>query len=301
MRSLIASSGLFFLSVAAQASHTIDNPLPVITPQFNSPSTVWNDLSDALPVVPSTIEPFESGYSFASCGAGTGDGVEEYDAYNIFYDDCPEPWQVCLHKDNGISLDSVAEMFGKVPVGFRQYVRDLTVGNNSVAFWKNTSLVMSPNFWRIYVMIHESTHAVDLLSTADLIALDAGTYSDSQEWRDAYYSDKSVPTTGSNYLWEESFAEMGPRAFYDWYVEGGLANFQPNWSEFENQLSTFKSLVGHRAQLGGTCEFRVANEPAVPTSSTSRRRRGPAPDTSFKSDIRVIRVPDNLPTFEFTE
>lgn len=110
MRSLITSSGLFFLGIAAQASHTIDNPLPVITPQFNSPSTVWNDLSDALPVVPSRIEPFESGYSFASCGAGTGDGVEEYDAYNIFYDDCPEPWQVCLHKDNGISLDSVAEV-----------------------------------------------------------------------------------------------------------------------------------------------------------------------------------------------
>lgn len=71
--------------------------------------------------------------------------------------------------------------------------------------------------------------------------------------------------------------------------------------KFENQLATFKSLVGHRAQLGGTCQFRVANEPAVPTSSTGQRRRGPVPDTSFKSDIRVIKVPDSLPTFEFTE
>lgn len=83
-------------------------------------------------------------------------------------------------------------------------------------------------------MIHEATHAVDLLNVDSLLQVEAderAIYSAREDWRAAYYADQSTVTVGANTNWLENFAELGPRAFYDDYVEGGLANFQPNWNE----------------------------------------------------------------------
>jgi hypothetical protein len=94
----------------AQTAEPIAEPLlPVIQPQFPSTSPIWNDLFDALPAVPARIEPFEAGWSYQSCGNESS--LSNYDSYNIFFDDCPEPWQVCLKRDIGISPESVAEVW----------------------------------------------------------------------------------------------------------------------------------------------------------------------------------------------
>ena len=93
---------------------------------------------------------------------------------------------------------------------------------------------MPENWWRIYVMIHEATHAVDLLDVDSLLQITPNrkaAYNGKEEWRAAYYADESTVTPGANTNWAENFAEMGPRALYDDYVPGGLANFQPNWNE----------------------------------------------------------------------
>jgi hypothetical protein len=126
---------------------------------------------------------------------------------------------------------SSSQMFGKLPGSCRQYVRDLTVHDGFGAYWRNTTLVISKTFWNIAALLHEASHAVDLLDTETLGAIVTPAYSSTPQWRDAYYASQSAATTGSNYDWLENFAEMGARLFYDLYVEGGLANFQPNWGE----------------------------------------------------------------------
>lgn len=107
---ILASIASLFATANAQTGdlrqEQIENQIPVISPSFQSPSVHWADLLDALPAVPATIEPFETGWAFQSCSSSP----TSYDYYNLLFEDCPEPWQVCLGKESNLTIDDVAEV-----------------------------------------------------------------------------------------------------------------------------------------------------------------------------------------------
>lgn len=107
---ILAGIASLFATVNAQTGdlrqEQIENQIPVISPSFQSPSAHWADLLDALPAVPATIEPFETGWGFQSCSSSP----TSYDYYNLLFEDCPEPWQVCLAKESNLTIDDVVEV-----------------------------------------------------------------------------------------------------------------------------------------------------------------------------------------------
>lgn len=107
---IFASIASLFAAVNAQTGdlrqEQIQDQIPVVSPSFQSPSVHWADLHDALPAVPATIEPFEDGWAFQSCSSSP----TSYDYYNLLFEDCPEPWQVCLAKESNLTIDDVVDV-----------------------------------------------------------------------------------------------------------------------------------------------------------------------------------------------
>ena len=43
--------------------------------------------------------------------------------YEILYEDCPRPWYVCRHETAEMSIEAIADNFGRLPVALRDFVR----------------------------------------------------------------------------------------------------------------------------------------------------------------------------------
>lgn len=78
---------------------------------------------------------FPNGYSRDYWGAGWmpqvcrdmahefGLNPNDFSVFNAHYADCPTAWVFCRHKDSAASESNMLEMFGRTPVGMRQFVR----------------------------------------------------------------------------------------------------------------------------------------------------------------------------------
>lgn len=107
MRAHYATSSVMLLGTVM--TQEIPEPhLPVIQPSYEPDSTVWEALYDALPAVPATIEPFDAGVLYESCMTKYSDSP--FDAYNVTFDDCLEPWRVCLQRDLSFPIEKVVEV-----------------------------------------------------------------------------------------------------------------------------------------------------------------------------------------------
>ncbi|KAL8981839.1 MAG: hypothetical protein Q9205_003484, partial [Flavoplaca limonia] len=54
-----------------------------------------------------------------------GFNLADMKAYDINFDDCEAPWIVCNHKDSDVSIETLADTIGRIPVGSRSYVRHI--------------------------------------------------------------------------------------------------------------------------------------------------------------------------------
>jgi hypothetical protein len=52
-------------------------------------------------------------------------GLNPYDidVYNVHYNDCNQAWVMCRHHQSPLTIETMAENFGRVPVRMRNFVR----------------------------------------------------------------------------------------------------------------------------------------------------------------------------------
>lgn len=55
----------------------------------------------------------------------TGHGLNpnDFTIFNVHYDDCGEAWTFCRHKNAGASEIDMIDIFGRMPVHMRSYIR----------------------------------------------------------------------------------------------------------------------------------------------------------------------------------
>lgn len=215
------------------------------------------------------------------------------------------------------------DLFGRVPVGARQWVRHIinlpdrklpTVSPQTFPQLgiPNVNLIHSPAdgthaynsggniaiFDRIHgeltIFIHETGHSLDLLG-----AYPDNPLSSSLNWLNSYAQDSHVPDSYSQTNQVENVAQNTVVAAYDLNVPEGIQGVEPKWYGLRSQLltiSTEQSVNEGFLLRGGVCNKRLENSKAVMVDGQSRDRtaRGLAepPDVRLSDSVDVIEPVD---------
>ncbi|RYP64117.1 hypothetical protein DL770_009251 [Monosporascus sp. CRB-9-2] len=293
---IVTKTAAGLLSLAALAASQFH---PVISPEL-SRGQIADGLVHHMKQTYGTAENWGAGWIYESCKSEAqmrGYNPNDIEIFNVFYEDCNEPWIMCRHR--GVSSPTKAEMverFGKLPLRTRQYIRHVNVfpdlGNGAAGLFYNYNIMFGNNYMDLYVLIHESSHALDYAARADDIG---SPFSGTSVWQDAYRSDSRAPTSYARTNWVESYAEIGPLGFYEKHVPGGLINIQPNTHQIRNQLNTYVGYLGWDIEYNlGWCNMRLPNTEPVPMSNSFRvTDMADKPDVGFKSEnITVVDFPE---------
>lgn len=117
--------------LAALAAHLVvtasaQNPdKPTIKPPMKW-DRMENDLRRNLSPANSTRKYWSPGWIPATCkdfADGHNLSSSNFTVFNVNYDDCSEPWIFCRHMNATASELDMIEMFGRMPVRMRSYVR----------------------------------------------------------------------------------------------------------------------------------------------------------------------------------
>lgn len=86
------------------------------------------NLTDNLPRASSTLVTLDTlPSSCADVNKPTGECTATMTATNVTFDDCGDPWTVCMCSNTNMTLDTVIDRFARVPVGLRRYVGTVVV------------------------------------------------------------------------------------------------------------------------------------------------------------------------------
>ncbi|KAL8660055.1 MAG: hypothetical protein Q9202_006821 [Teloschistes flavicans] len=216
----------------------------------------------------------------------------DVETYNVHYDDCSTAWVMCRHKSSPDPLINMIDLFGRLPVHTRQYVRHMIALPDPAgghAYNSNGNIAL---FNRIdgdlTVFIHESGHSLDLL----------GAYADkplssSANWLNNYNQDSAVPDPYAQTNQVENVAQNTVVDSYNLNVAGGFAGVEPGWQQIFHQFATVQTEqrnAGNFLVPGGTCTSRLVN--SAPVTQSGKRKRGvllgPKPDVALPSNLNII-------------
>ncbi|KAF2104712.1 hypothetical protein NA57DRAFT_70919 [Rhizodiscina lignyota] len=242
--------------------------------------------------------PQESKTIVTSVG-GLSFNPSDFLVYNVHYADCPDPWVFCHHKDAGITIDSMASQFGRLPIQMRQWVRHVNVvpGDGGWAFeWNGSLTFIGPIDYMANVIVHETAHSLDL----------NGAYSDnplssSDNWWNNYDQDSNVPDPYATSNAIECVAQATVVAFFNENITGGFESVEPNHDKISHQYTT---IIAEALSAGqGNSIFLVGqNVPAThrlpnsdpvpmvdaPAGSLSLVGLGEPPDVTIKGDVTLV-------------
>lgn len=288
-KSVLGLVSFLVASAAAQGQN------PVINPEI-SRQQVWEGLTPYMPAQGAVVSVWDAGWIYESCKSEAemrGLSPNDIEVFDVLYGDCDEPWVMCRHKAvTSPTRDEMIGIFGRLPVNTRQYIRHVNVfpdlGNGAAGLFYNYNIMFGNGYMDLYVLLHESSHALDYAARPDI----GSPFSGTSAWQDAYLSDSASPTPYGQGSWVEGYAEIGPLGFYDKHVPGGLGNIQPNKQQIQNQLNTYEGYLNWVLDFGGTCGSRLPNTGAVQTSNSVRINMANKPDVSFKSNVTVLDLPE---------
>ncbi|KAG8162180.1 hypothetical protein KVR01_007945 [Diaporthe batatas] len=112
-----------------------------------------------------------------------------------------------------MTVNQVADRFGRVPIGARQYVRIVNVyGAKSCSAWSNA---VDLSFFgdcsgAESVFLHENSHNLDYW-----VAGGGSWYSQSQDWKDTVAKGSCVADNYAKTTYTEAFAQVGVMDFYN--------------------------------------------------------------------------------------
>ncbi|KKK12048.1 hypothetical protein P175DRAFT_0521442 [Aspergillus ochraceoroseus IBT 24754] len=250
---------------------------------------LWQGNINNLNPTQSTWDQWGSGWIPADCKSiaeSQGLSPSDFEVYNVHYTDCGDAWVFCRHTSSSIDLVSTIDIFGRLPVRTRSWVRHvMTIPGNDWAFNSNGNIAFSgKTAGNIDVAIHESGHSLDLLGAYGEVL------SSSQTWLDNYNQDSNVPDNYARTNQVENVAQNTVVSVYDKVVPGGLGSVQPNWSKIFHQYATLEWKAGDHIIPGGTCDRHLINSETVSMTSSQKRstRLADKPSHEFKGTYNNI-------------
>ncbi|KAI4270971.1 MAG: hypothetical protein LQ337_006347 [Flavoplaca oasis] len=294
--SCLAIVGAFFTALAA--SQELTKP-----PVQDNLDNLKQGLVNNLKVTQSSREKFRAGWMPKVCKDIANDekrNPADFQIWKVKYNDCPEPWIMCYHRNSPSPLDALINTFGRLPVHTRDFVRHVVSIPSDGAFAYNldgTVVFFGTTLNNLPVHIHEAAHSLDLENAYPLKPL-----SSSSKWLQAYDKDSAVPDPYAQSNQVENVAQNTVVATFDRNVPGGIEKVMKDSGKIKNQYTTVLNQQKEGGGLlvpGGKCRKRLPNSEAVPVGPSSRVMRaraeveemGERPDVSFQDkEVEVLEV-----------
>ena len=136
---------------------------------------------------------------------------EDIEFFEVKYDDCQHKWKMCRHKNSKESQDGLAELFGRVPVRARQWIKWIASlpAEHGYPYCSANAytdaggiLLKGCNGTELEVVIHETSHILDVK------AYKTKNIAKSAEWNSTYMLDQGVPDRYSQTNMVEDFAQV---------------------------------------------------------------------------------------------
>lgn len=188
---------------------------------------------------------------------------------------CSVSWTFCRHHNASLSQIDMIDLFGRLPVHERQWVRHvIAVPGGGSAYMSSADVVFQGPVGTPSVFQHEVGHAVDFYKNS---VRSSGT----STFLNAINADTCVPDAYSNSNEIEDYTQVGVLAMYEIVNPGGLDPIGANWRCLLNQKIALDGFQRSDMIPGGTCARRWANDvvvkmgPAVP----GRKRDAPVSST----------------------
>ncbi|KAJ7503242.1 hypothetical protein B0H11DRAFT_1797858 [Mycena galericulata] len=277
-------SGARLVSATLRLTNLDVTPAPLtaltLTPQ--EPDFAF-DLYSALP--PASVLQTQDIELPGECGPYVGPGQEcttNMTATSVFYEDCGDPFTVCRCADAAMSIETVLDRFGRVPIGLRRYVGTIVVLNDTEphAYTLTSGDIHFFADCAMDTWVHESTHSFDF-ATPD------APHSSVPGWSQAIANDSCVPDNYSDTNRVEDFAQMSViktyMLLYDGHLPPGFrADCMSHQLDFLGALPVYNA----SALFGNTC---IINDglPGPRTVSTNFA----APAAAFRTGLSTLPSP----------
>ncbi|KAL8750780.1 MAG: hypothetical protein Q9199_006851 [Rusavskia elegans] len=220
----------------------------------------------------------------------------DVETYNVHYDDCSTAWVFCRHKASPDPLINMIDLFGRLPVKTRQYVRHMIAlpdPNGGHAYnWNGNIAMFNRIDGDLTVFIHESGHSLDLLGAYADKPLSAST-----NWLNNYNQDTNVPDPYAQTNQVENVAQNTVVDSFNLNVPGNFGGVEPGWQKIFHQYATVQTEQRNAGDLlvpGGTCTSRLTNSAPGPQNTGAKRwlqRRvavSPKPNVALPVGLKVI-------------
>ncbi|KAL8637442.1 MAG: hypothetical protein Q9228_005284, partial [Teloschistes exilis] len=203
----------------------------------------------------------------------------------------------------GYRRETVHDLFGRLPVKTRAYVRTLMIlpqetGEASgYAYTMNQDIVIyGKDIANLMVYIHESGHALDL---GGAYTNDGSYLSSSDDWLKYYNQDSKVVDGYAKTNQLENVAQNHIVSSYNLNVPGGFGAFKSGWEQISHQYTLLDQrqhtkTAGDKLRPGYACGKRVKNDEIIrfPSTWTSRIMKksaeGEKPNVELMSGLEVI-------------
>ncbi|KAJ7052106.1 hypothetical protein C8F01DRAFT_1066533 [Mycena amicta] len=210
-----------------------------------------SDLPPAYSVLSTPIDPPSN--CLQHVGA-TSECTSEMSALSVIFEDCGSAFTVCRCGDATMSMDTLVDRLGRVPVGLRRYAGTIMAFANVTNLGPSAYTLDTSGDTHFFgdcemdTWIHEITHAFDF-------ALPAW-QSSAPGWTEALDADTCVPDVYSQTNAVEDFAQLSVILVYQ-ILHGG--NLPPGFSAdcMANQLAFLSSLIVYNAGtlFGNNCDI----------------------------------------------
>lgn len=281
---------------------------PIIQPNFpgGGLASLGQGLLDNLNPTQSTSDVWAAGWIPADCKTLVqGAGLSPFDVttFDIQYTDCSQTWTFCRHNDSPLSQADIIDLFGRVPVRMRDFIRHFVFIPGTTSAGSNSDNTLMVGNVGITVFLHEIGHSLDSH------AFDASygvPFSNGSVWISNYNLDSAVTDSYAQTSQQENFAQEGVVSVYDKVVPGGIGTIQPNWNAIYHQYTTLEGYIGDTILPGGTCTHRLADSQPVSMGNSAKFRRsmGPKPTVSLSPDVQEIKsipMSDSITMTSFDE
>ncbi|KAM7203809.1 hypothetical protein V8F20_003815 [Naviculisporaceae sp. PSN 640] len=245
------SFSLLSLNSAGQAN-AVELNKPVVDPSMGN---LGAKLLPLLSITNFTIETWETGFIPKKCKVEAENhhmSGSDMVVFSVLYEDCDKPWIFCRHRQSQNSERDMAEVFGRMPVKIRNYLRHALPGEQSAAGSSGgdtTFFGPQQDDQAITLWVHETGHSVDAHHGGD----GTSSFSVTPVWIDAYNKDSAV---FDGYARSKNFAQELVIALLDRNLPGGLDahNDTPQWHQVLNQVRSIQTLLGDELLPGGRCD-----------------------------------------------